>query len=155
MQPLLQALYWSPAQTRIDYKLSTAPTTSSLTHLLPISLTFSLCTPLPGSCVLLQTNGHFVSPMLEQNPLANTVSPTCSCFSSVLLAMEFAPYWHPSYSALPSLQNLLRSVRVRRSKYPLLLLLPAIHTHQMFRTGQQQLCFLYLRVSSFNCFRFY
>ena len=67
-------------------------TTSSLTHLLPISLTFSLCTPLPGSCVLLQTNGHFVSPMLEQNPLANTVSPTCSCFSSVLLAMEFAPY---------------------------------------------------------------
>ena len=59
---------------RIDYKLSTVKT--SLTHFLPTSLTFSLCTPLQGSFVLLQTNRYFVSPMLEQKPSANAVSPT-------------------------------------------------------------------------------
>ena len=48
-------------------------TTSSLTHLLPTSLAFSLCTPLPGSFILPQTHGYFASPMLS---LANTISPT-------------------------------------------------------------------------------
>ena len=41
----------------------------------PISLN-SLCTPLPGSFILLQTHKYFVSPMLEQKPLANAVSLT-------------------------------------------------------------------------------
>ena len=53
VQPLLQALLWLPIQARIDYKLCVI--TSSLSHLLPTSLTFSLCTPLPGSFALLQT----------------------------------------------------------------------------------------------------
>ena len=53
VQPLLQALLWLPIQARIDYKLCVI--TSSLSHLLPTSLTFSLCTPLPGSVALLQT----------------------------------------------------------------------------------------------------
>ena len=39
---------------------------SFLTHLLPVTLTFSLCTLHPGSFVLLQTHGYFVFPMLEQ-----------------------------------------------------------------------------------------
>ena len=47
-----------------DHKLLTV-TASSLTHLLPFSLT-SQCTPLPGSLVLLQTHGYFESIMLEQ-----------------------------------------------------------------------------------------
>ena len=48
----------------------------SMTYLLPVSLTSSLCTPLPGSFALLQTQEYFASPMLEQKPLANAVSPT-------------------------------------------------------------------------------
>ena len=67
VQSFLQALHWLLAQARIHYKLSTVSTFSpKLTHLLPISLTFSLCTPLPGNFVLLQTHGYFVSPMTEQ-----------------------------------------------------------------------------------------
>ena len=50
---LIQALCWLLVQARIDCQLSV--TTSSMSHLLPISLTFSLCTPLPDSLVLLQT----------------------------------------------------------------------------------------------------
>ena len=38
-----------------DTRMAASVLVSSLTHLLPISLTFSLCTPLPGSFVLLQT----------------------------------------------------------------------------------------------------
>ena len=75
VQPPMQALRWLPVQARIDYKLSTV-TTSSLTHLPPVSLTFTLCTPLSGSFILLQRHGYFVSPMLEQKLLANDVSPT-------------------------------------------------------------------------------
>ena len=45
-----------------------------LLYLLPISLT-SLCTPLPGSFLLLQTHRYFVSPMLNQKPLAIAISP--------------------------------------------------------------------------------
>ena len=63
VKPLLQDLHWLPVQARVDYKLSTI-TTSSLTHSLPTSLTFSLCTHLPDNFVLLQTHGHFASPML-------------------------------------------------------------------------------------------
>ena len=48
----------------------------SMTYLLLVSLTSSLCTPLPGSFALLQTQEYFLSPMLEQKPLANAVSPT-------------------------------------------------------------------------------
>ena len=50
---LIQALCWLLVQARIDCQLSV--TTSSMPHLLPISLTFSLCTPLTDSLVLLQT----------------------------------------------------------------------------------------------------
>ena len=50
---LIQALCWLLVQARIDCQLSV--TTSSMPHLLPISLTFSPCTPLPDSLVLLQT----------------------------------------------------------------------------------------------------
>ena len=40
--------------------------------------TYSLCTPLPGSFIRLQTQGYFISPMLllEQNPLAPAASLT-------------------------------------------------------------------------------
>ena len=97
--PLLQALHWLPVQARIGYS-QLSVTTSSPTHLLPISLTFSLCTPLPNSFVLLQTHGYFVSPVLEKRRVfANAVSPTSS------KAMEFAPFWHPSHSLLQCLQN--------------------------------------------------
>ena len=66
VQSFLQALHWLLAQARIHYKLSTVSTFSpKLTHLLPISLTVSLCTPLPGDFVLLQPHGYFVSPMTE------------------------------------------------------------------------------------------
>ena len=46
--------------------------------LISISLTFSLCTPFPGSCVLLQTHGYFVSTK-EQKPLANAASAPAQC----------------------------------------------------------------------------
>ena len=46
---LIQALCWLLVQARIDCQLSV--TASSMPHLLPISLTFSLCTPLPDSLV--------------------------------------------------------------------------------------------------------
>ena len=41
--------------------------TATSAHLLPVSLIFSLCTPLPGSFVLLQIHKYFVCPILEQN----------------------------------------------------------------------------------------
>ena len=95
----LQVLHWLPVQGRIQYKLS-IPTTSSLTHLLPISLTFWLCTPLLGSFVLLQTHRYFVSPVFEQKPLANAVSPTVLQSNGV-----YALFWHWSHSVLPCIQN--------------------------------------------------
>ena len=60
----------------VGTKLPLLQTMSSPTHLLPVSLTFSLSTNFPNSFVLLQTHGYFESPMLEQKPLANAVSPT-------------------------------------------------------------------------------
>ena len=39
-------MYWLSVQAPTDYKLPSV-TTSSLTHLLPVSQAFSLCTPLP------------------------------------------------------------------------------------------------------------
>ena len=39
-----------------------------LTHPLPTSLTFSLCTHIPDNLVLLRTHGHFTSPMLILKP---------------------------------------------------------------------------------------
>ena len=66
-------------EIRLDLKKTTncwlSVTASSLTHLLPISQT-SQCTRLPGSFILLQAHWYFESFMLEQTPLANTVSPT-------------------------------------------------------------------------------
>ena len=63
-------------------------TTSSLTHILPISLT-SLCTPLPGSFVPLQTD-TLCPCVRKKQPLASAVSPTvlqsdgvCSLLTSV------------------------------------------------------------------------
>ena len=73
MQSDLQALHWLPVQVRIDYKLSTIChnffSDSSPAY-------FSDFSPLPGSFTLLQTHRYFISPMLEQKPLANAVSPT-------------------------------------------------------------------------------
>ena len=76
----------------------------------PISLTFSLFTPLPGSFALLQIrryyvppiHGYYVSPMLKQNVLDNTVPLLCS------KAMEFSPFRHPPHSILPCLQNCVK-----------------------------------------------
>ena len=56
VQPLLQAIHWLPVQARIDYKLSTICHNFFSDRWLPISLTLSLCTPLPGSLVLLHTH---------------------------------------------------------------------------------------------------
>ena len=78
-------------------------TTSSPTHLLPISLTFSLCTPLPVSFVLLRTHGHFVSPTSEQKHLASAVFPTVlqsNGIPSLLTSVTFN---------LPSLQNCVKN----------------------------------------------
>ena len=78
-----------------DTRMAASVLVSSLTHLLPISLTFSLCTPLPGSFVLLQTHGHFVSPLLEQKSLANAVSPTVlqsNGIHSRLTSVTFSPH---------------------------------------------------------------
>jgi len=41
-----------------------------------MSLTFSLCTPLPGSFVLLQTYGHFASLVLKLKPFDSAFSLT-------------------------------------------------------------------------------
>ena len=96
VQSFLQALHWLLAQARIHYKLSTVSTFSpKLTHLLPISLTFSLCTPLPGNFVLLQTHGYFVSPMTEQKPLGNVVSPTVLQSNRIHSLLTSATFTHP------------------------------------------------------------
>ena len=75
VQLLLLAFHGLLVQAITDDKLSISVTTSSPTHLLRVSLTL-LCIALPGSFILLQTHKYFVSPMLEQKPLANAVSPT-------------------------------------------------------------------------------
>ena len=78
-------------------------------HLLPVSLTSSLCTPLPGSFVLLQTCVYFVSPMLKQTQSVNTFSycapkqwnslpsnirhvPSLHAFNSALKAQLYKQY---------------------------------------------------------------
>ena len=54
--------YWSRPET--DYKAS------AICQSLPVPLT-SLCPPLPGSFILLQIHGCFVSPMVKLELLAN------------------------------------------------------------------------------------
>ena len=47
----------------VTYKQCQLSVTASFSpHFLPVSLTFSLCTPIPGSLTLLQTHGYFVFP---------------------------------------------------------------------------------------------
>ena len=74
VQPLLQALRWLPVQARIDNKLSTIChdffSDSSHAYFSDFLTVYSQ----PASYVLLQR--FSVSPMLEQKPLANAVSPT-------------------------------------------------------------------------------
>ena len=74
VQPLLQALYCLLVQARIDYNCQLSVTISSLTYPLTISPIVSLCTHLPDNFVLLQTHGHYASPMLKLKPLASSVS---------------------------------------------------------------------------------
>ena len=92
-----------PGQTR-DCQLSL--TTSSLTHLLPISQSFSLCTPFPGSFFLLLTHGYFISPVFEQNPLA--MGQTLFLFLC-MKAIGLSPFWHPSYSILQCFENSVKN----------------------------------------------
>ena len=64
VQPLLQILHWLPVQARTDDRLSYL--SQRILWLISCLLwPFSLCTPLPGSLVLLQTHGYFVSPTFE------------------------------------------------------------------------------------------
>ena len=87
------SLVTSPSQNR-QQTVNYVSQTSSPTHFPPSSLTFSLCTPLPGSFVPLQTLGYFVPPMLEHNPLANAVSPTVlqrNGIHSLLTSITFNP----------------------------------------------------------------
>ena len=64
---------WLLVQVRIDYKLSTI-CHNFFSYSSPAC--FSDFSPLPGSFTLLQTHRYFISPMVEQKPLANAVSPT-------------------------------------------------------------------------------
>ena len=63
-------------------------------HLLPISLTSSLCTPLPGSFVLLQTCVYFVSPMLKETQSVNTLSLTVLQSNGILSHLTSVTF-HP------------------------------------------------------------
>ena len=80
VQYLFQILDWLPGWTT-NWPISVI--TTSLTHLLPISLTFPLCTPLRGSLVLLQTHRFFISPLLNPKPLANSFSLTVKQWNSL------------------------------------------------------------------------
>ena len=89
------SLVTSQSQNRLQ-------TVKYLSQLLP--LTFSPCTPLPGSFILLQTHRHFESLILNLKPLANTLSLLCSS------AMEFSPFWLLSHSILPCLKNCIKQL---------------------------------------------
>ena len=92
-------------EIRLDLKKTTncwlSVTASSLTHFFPISLT-SQCTCLPGSFVLLQAHWYFESFMLEQTPLANTVSPTVLQSNRICSLMT-------SITVFPCLQNCVKN----------------------------------------------
>ena len=80
--------YRSKSEQTTNGQLSV--TNYSLTHLLPVPLTFSRCTLHPGSFVLLQTHRYFVSPISEQKTFDQR------CFS----------YCAPKqWNSLPCLQN--------------------------------------------------
>ena len=64
------------------------------------SLTFSLCTPLPGSFVLLLTHGYSVSPMLEQTLLASAVPPTVLQSKGILSLLTSVTFNPPMPSKL-------------------------------------------------------
>ena len=69
----------------------------------PISLN-SLCTPLPGSFILLQIHGYFVSPMVKLKPLVNaplTVFQSDGMIS-LLTSITFIP---PMPSKLPGVRD--------------------------------------------------
>ena len=70
---------------------------------LPISLNFSLCTPLAGSFIFLQTHEYFVSPLLKQKPLGNAV------FLTVLHSNGILPCWHLSHSTSHALKTVLKT----------------------------------------------
>ena len=77
--------YRSKPEQTTNCQLSVTATSA---HLLPVSLIFSLCTPLPGSFVLLQIHKYFVCPILEQNVWPPLFLLVCS-----------APKW---WNSLPS-----------------------------------------------------
>ena len=101
VQPLLQALHWLLVQARVDYKLSTiCHDIVLLSHPLPTSLTFSLCTHLPDNFVLLQTHGHFTSSMLKPKPLANVLSLILLQSNGILSLLTSATFSPPMPSKL-------------------------------------------------------
>ena len=75
----------------------------------PASLTFSLCTPLPCSCVLLQTHERFASIMLRLKPFARSLTLLRS--DGILSFSTFATF--SPHSALPHLQNCLEDSPVQ------------------------------------------
>ena len=102
VRPLLQALHWLPVQARVDCKMSTisvSVTTSSLTHPLPASLTFSLCKHLLHSFVLVQTHGHFTSPILKRKPVASVLSLTLLQSNGILSLVTFVTFNPPMPSS--------------------------------------------------------
>ena len=54
----------------------------------------------------LQTQEHFISPMLKQKHLASALSQLLLLCSK---ATEFSVFWHLSYWVLPGLQNYIKS----------------------------------------------
>ena len=74
--------------------INTVSVTTSLIHPLSICLTFSLCTPLPGSFVLLQAHRYFASPIVKLKPLANALSRRILC---LLISISFLPYYYLYY----------------------------------------------------------
>ena len=94
---LIQALCWLLVQARIDCQPSV--TTSSMPHLLPISLTFSPYTPLPDSLVLLQTREYVVFyPMLKLKPLANALSVTVLQSNGIISPLISVTFSFPMHS---------------------------------------------------------
>ena len=113
VQPLLHSssLATGPNQKRLQ-TCQLPVTTSSLTHLLHISLTFSLYTPLPGSFVLLQTHGCIAFPTLEQKSLASVCRDKCKLIATNILSRQNY-VCHDKYL---SQQNVCRDKNVRCDK---------------------------------------
>ena len=109
---LSHALYWFPIQARILHHLS--HTYHIVSDSSPASLTFSLCTPLPCSCVLLQTHERFASIMLRLKPFARSLTLLRSDgILSFLTSATFSPHLvhiqstSSPHSSLPHLQSCL------------------------------------------------